>query len=379
MSTDLEARLRRLLSLPASSGDAEERALRRALGALPAVERPRHRVRALTLALAATIAVMTVAAGALAAAGALHVSLGRTTKTSPRAAVSRLVLQPGLNGTAAVIDGRLWLTTKGGTRIEGLPVSSAELSPHALYVGAGIGHTLVVMAPNGHRAWAHATRGDVAAISWAPSGLLIAYIAHVGERFQLRMIEGDGDHDRLIDPSVRPVRPSWRADGLALAYVGAGGHPVVYDLAHRSRSVASFAEGATAVSYAPDGASLAIMSRHRLWVAARAQRPLLVATEKGALSSIAWTRWALAAAVNRPGGRGFVRLIPRDGALVMQGLGVGAPVLALAGSGDAVTIAVGGPRPKLRVLTSAPRGTPSSEHVLLGLPAGSVVSYFITR
>jgi hypothetical protein len=123
------------------------------------------------------------------------------------------------------------------------------------------------------------------------------------------------------------------------------------------------------------------MSRHRLWVAARAQRPLLVATEKGTLSSIAWTRWALAAAVNRADGRGFVRLIPRHGALVMQGLGVGAPVLALAGSGDAVAIAVGGARPKLRILTSAPSdsGTPSSEHVLLGLPAGAHVTYFVTR
>jgi hypothetical protein len=379
MSIDLEARLRRLLALPASSGDAEERALRRALAALPAAERPRHRIRALTLALAATIAVMTVAAGALAAAGALHVSLGRTSKASPQAAASRLVLQPGLNGIAAVIDGRLWLTTKGGTRIEGLPVASAELSPHALYVGAGIGHALVVMAPDGRRAWAHATRGDVSAISWAPNGLLIAYVVHVAGGFQLRMIEGDGDHDRLIDPAVRAVRPSWRADGLALAYVGAGGHAVVYDLAHRSRSVASTADGATGVAYAPDGASLAIMSRHRLWVATRGQRPLLVATENGTLSSIAWTRWALAAAVNRTGGRGFVRLIPRHGALVMQGLGVGSPILALAGSGDAVTVAVGGPRPKLRVLTPAPHGTPSSMHVFAGLPAGTTVSYFVMR
>jgi hypothetical protein len=381
MSTGLEARLRRLLALPSSSGDAEERGLRRALGALPAAERPRHRARALTLALAATIAVMTVAAGALAAAGALHVSLGRAPKTASHVAASRLVLQPGMHGVAAVIDGRLWLTTQGGTRIEGLPVASAELSPHALYVGAGIGHTLVVMAPNGHRAWAHGTRGDVSAISWSPNGLLIAYVVHAGGGFQLRMIEGDGDHDRLIDPSVRPARPSWRADGLALAYVGAGGHAVVYDLAHRSRSVAAVAEGATAVAYAPDGTALAIMSRHRLWVAARTQRPLLVGTEKGTLSSIAWTRWSLAAAVNLPDGRGFVRLIPRHGALVMQGLGVGSPILALAGSADAVSIAVGGPRPKLRVLTSAPSGsgTPSSEHVLLGLPPGAHVSYFVTR
>jgi hypothetical protein len=379
VSTGLEARLRRLLAGPASSGDAEERGLRRALAALPAAERPRHRARTLALALAVALGVLTVAAGALAAAGALHVSLGVTTKASP-AAATRLVLQPGMQGIAAVIDGKLWLTTHGGTRIEGLPVASAELSPHALYVGAGIGHTLVVMAPNGRRAWAHATGGDVAAISWAPGGLLIAYVVHTPHGFQLRLIEGDGDHDRLIDPSVRPVRPSWRADGLALAYVGAGGRAVVYDLAHRSRAAAPVASGVTAVSYAPDGASLAIMSRHRLWLGARAQRPLLVVTERGTLSSLAWTRWALAAAVNRAGGRGFVRLVPRRGTLVMEGLGVGSPIVALAGSGDAVAIAVGGSRPRLRMLTSMPGGAglPSSERVLLGLPPGRV-SYFVTR
>jgi hypothetical protein len=380
VSTVLEARLRRLLSLPASSGDAEERALRRALGALPAAERPTHRVRALTLALAATVVMMTVAAGALAAAGALHVSLGRTSKTSSHATASRLVLQPGMNGIAAVIDGRLWLTTKGGTRIEGLPVSSAELSPHALYVGAGIGHTLVAMAPNGRRAWAHATRGDVSAISWAPNGLLIAYVVHAGGGFQLRMIEGDGDHDRLIDPSVRAVRPSWRADGLALAYVGAGGHAVVYDLAHRSRSVTAVADGADAVAYAPGGKALAIGSRHRVWVAVGPQGPLLVANEGGLVTGIAWSRWSLAVGVNPFHGGAFVRFIGRNGArLVMQGVAMGARVLALAGSGDAVAVAVGGPRPKLRILTPAPHGAPSSEHVLVGLPAGAVVSYFVTR
>jgi hypothetical protein len=379
MSTDLEARLRRRLSLPASSGDAEERGLRRALGALPAAERPRHRVRALTFALAATVAGMTIAAGALAAAGALHVSIGRTSKASPRATASTLVLPSGLNGIAAVIDGRLWLTTKGGTRIEGLPVASAELSPHALYVGAGIGHTLVVMAPNGRRAWAHATRGDVSAISWAPDGLLIAYVVHVGGGFQLRMIEGDGDHDRLIDPSVRAVRPSWRADALALAYVGAGGHAVVYDLAHRSRTVTGAADGVDVVAFAPKGKALAIASRHRVWLTTRARRPIFVATEKAVLSSIAWTQRALAVAVDPAGGKGFVRLIPRQDALAIQGLGVGSPVLALAGSGDAVIVAVGGQHPRLRILTAAPRGMPSSERVLPGLPAGGRVSYLVTR
>jgi hypothetical protein len=324
--------------------------------------------------------VMVVAAGALAAAGALHVSLGRRSKASSHLSAARLTLEPGMRGMAAVIDGRLWLTTKGGTRIEGLPVASAELSPHALYVGVGIGHTLVVMAPNGKRAWAHSTRGDVSAISWAPNGLLIAYVVHVRGRFQLRVIEGDGDHDRLIDPSVRPARPSWRADELALAYVGAGGHAVVYDLAHRSRRVASVAEAVSAVSYSPDGKALAIASRHRVWVSSSRHPPALAANEGGLLAGIAWTRWSLAVCVNPSHGGAFVRFIGRNGAhLVMQRLVTGARILAVAGSGNAVAVAAGGPHPKLRILTSAPLGTPSSEHVQLGLPAGVTVSYFVTR
>lgn len=280
MSSELEARLRRLLAGAASTGDVEERALRRALGALPAPDRGRHRRRALTLAVAATIGVMSLAAGALAAAGALHVSLGRTapstSATGSSSGATRLVLQQGRRGVAAVIDGRLWLTTQNGMRIEGLPVSSAELSPHARYVGAGMGHELVVMAPNGRRAWMHPARGDVVSISWAPNGLVIAYVVRTRAGFQLRLIEGDGDHDRLLDPAVRPARPSWRPDTLALAYVGAGGHAVVYDFAHRSRAVPKIAAAASAVSFAPTGDTLAVTAARRVWIIAGGKLPRLV-------------------------------------------------------------------------------------------------------
>jgi hypothetical protein len=74
-------------------------------------------------------------------------------------------------------------------------------------------------------------------MAWSPSGLRIAYVACARGRFQLRLIEGDGDHDRLVDASVRPVRPVWRRDSLAVRYVGAGGHETVYDLARRAHRV----------------------------------------------------------------------------------------------------------------------------------------------
>jgi len=93
------------------------------------------------------------------------------------------------------------------------------------------------MSPDGTRAWSHPTAGPVVAIAWAPSGLRIAYVVRLPHRFALHLIEGDGDHDVVVDDSVRPARPVWRADSLAVTYTGAGGRRTVYDLAHRTHRV----------------------------------------------------------------------------------------------------------------------------------------------
>ena len=74
----------------------------------------------------------------------------------------------------------------------------------------------------------------------------------------LHVIWGNGKHDTTIDRSVRPVRPSWRADSLAFAYVGGGGKAIVYDLAHRSRRVVGRASTVTHVAFAPSGKTLAL-------------------------------------------------------------------------------------------------------------------------
>jgi len=231
MSTELEQRLERALSrLPRPGGDAQERARAAALATLPPVHEPlRHARRTIVLA-AATVAVLVAVAAGLAATGTVTFAV-RSSKPAP----PHLVLPARSDGVAAFVDGRLWLLTRGGARIEGLRASAAALSPHALYVAVGLGRSLVAMAPNGRTAWAHETRGEVEAIAWAPDGLRIAYVVRVARGFELRTIEGDGDHDRLLDTSVRPSRPSWRPDSLALAYVGAGGHVVVYDFGHASR------------------------------------------------------------------------------------------------------------------------------------------------
>lgn len=305
MPNEPESRLRNLFAqLPAASQAAEDRALAAALAALPPpATRHVRPVRTAVLVAAAAVCLLAVSAGALGAAGALHVSLGQTAKPARvgTAAGSRLSLPRGAHGIAALVDGRLWFTNHH-LRIEGLPVDSAALSPHALYVAAGIGDSLVVMAPGGTRAWSHPAGGRVVAIAWAPSGLRIAYVvrkATGGE--QLRMIEGDGDHDRLLDGAVRSVAPSWRADALALAYVGAGGRPVVYDLSRRSHHVVGDERmtDATTLAFAPRGRALAIGSRTRLWVLGP-RRASAADLGRAPVAGIAWAGDRVAAALDPP-------------------------------------------------------------------------------
>ena len=265
MSSELEQRLEGLLAvLPEPDAGAGEEALHRALRALHPVAPARRGLRAAVLVFAATAVLLGIAAGSLAAAGALHVHFGAA---KPKPIVTKtLQLPSGTAGIAAVVNGRLSVVTKGGFRLQGLPVSAASLSPHALFVAAGIGHSLVAMAPDGHRAWSHPTRGTVVAIAWAPFGNRIAYIVRAPGRLVLRVIWGNGKNDEVIAREVRAVRPSWRADSLAFAYVGAGGKAIVYDLGHRSRSVIAVRAPVTGVAFAPTGDSIAVEQLDGIWV-----------------------------------------------------------------------------------------------------------------
>ena len=232
MSNELERRLEGFLTeLPEPGPEVGERARIAAVAALRPAPTARRGLRTAVLAFAAALVLLAVAAGSLAAAGALHVSFGQKQR---RPTTPQLVLPRGAVGVAVVVDGRLSVVTRSGFRLQGLPVSSAALSPHALYVAAGIGESLVAMSPDGRRAWSHSAGGTVVAIAWAPFGNRIAYVVRRGRRLVLHVIWGNGRNDAVVDRSVRDVRPAWRADSLAFAYVGGGGTPIVYDLAHQS-------------------------------------------------------------------------------------------------------------------------------------------------
>jgi hypothetical protein len=111
-----------------------------------------------------------------------------------------------------------------------MPATTAELSPRALYAVVGVGTSLVAFAPGRRRAWTHQTAGPALAVSWSPDGLKIAYVVRANGENRLRLIEGDGDHDRLLDRHVAPLKPRWRPDSLAIHYRTARGREATFDL-----------------------------------------------------------------------------------------------------------------------------------------------------
>jgi hypothetical protein len=274
MSSELEQRLEAALGrLPRPTREASSRARAGALAVL-APDRRRARVK-LAIAAAAIAFALGAGAAALAATGNLHVRLGSPAKHA-RAIPERLSVPAGTRGIAVVAGGKLWLTTSTGLRIEGLPVSAAELSPRALYAVVGIGSSLVALAPGGRRAWVHPTGGRVIAAAWSPDGLKIAYVVSSPRGNILRMIEGDGSPDRLLARGVLPVRPTWRADSLAVAYVNARRRAASFDL--RTGSTRTFDTnrcGGTAhgVFYSRTAPALAVYSARGVAVVQRWSRP----------------------------------------------------------------------------------------------------------
>jgi hypothetical protein len=395
MPSEIERELEQLFAqLPEPDPEVQERALAAALAALqPRQLRPHRSLQRLAILLAAALVLLALAAGALAAAGALHVSFGQQSHHPTRKSSigsPQLQVPAGAHGIAAVIDRRLWLTTRSGLRLQGLPVSTAALSPHALYVAAGIGNALVAMAPDGRRAWSHPTTGKVAAIAWAPDGLRIAYIVHTRRGFRLHLIVGNGTDDREIDQAVRPVPPSWRADSLAFAYVAAGGKPVIYDLGHHSRHLISApaARDATRLAFAPSGSALTIATRNGFLLTGTGGRPNGGSFKPSLIAGLGWLNGQIAVAVNpaHPRDQGpFLQLFKVDHgeAIPMGQLIPPAPIKALDTDNGQLTIAVAASS-SLRVLSSSP-GTPrrqvrlSRSPAFLTLPPSSRISSLAVR
>lgn len=260
-----------LTGLPEPEDAASQRARRVALDSLPgSALRSRRRM---PLLIAAGLAMALAGGGAVAAIGGALRDDAPPPRPQPVLEVipGKVSAPQRGNGITALVDGKLWLATREGLTIEGLPASAAALSPHARFVVVGMGTSLVAMAPDGRRAWTLQTRGEVVAAAWAPAAILIAYVVKTSRGNELWLVEGNGDNPHPLVVDVAPVTPSWRPDSQAIAYVDRRGRAMVFDRMTNTIAPAdpvrcfdrSVGE-AVGVAYAPSGnvdARLAFITR----------------------------------------------------------------------------------------------------------------------
>ncbi|HYX76955.1 MAG TPA: hypothetical protein VE757_07245 [Gaiellaceae bacterium] len=122
------------------------------------------------------------------------------------------------------------------------------------------------------------------------------------------MIEGDGSPDRVLARGVLPVKPAWRADSLAVAYVDARGRGSSFDLTTDStRAFDTSRCGGTAdgVFYSRNSRALAVYTARGVAVVRRWSRPPRCRTLAPSLSRIGGGWLASGQLVN---GRLFGRL-----------------------------------------------------------------------
>jgi hypothetical protein len=173
-----------------------------------------------------------------------------------------IVLPRGAVAFAAAADGRVWLAASSGTRLVGAPATAYELSPGAIWSVVGSQGAMRAVGVQQHgQGFRRAVAGTPLAAAWAPAGIRIAYVVQTPDGDRLHDMYGNGTHDFLVGRRVAPVRPSWRWDSQAFAYVAAGGRVMIHNAISGWTSPLARACGirhATAVQFAPFGGLLAI-------------------------------------------------------------------------------------------------------------------------
>lgn len=253
----------RALRAPAEEA-AQERAWPAVRDAFVARERvPRrssHRRIAFGLA-AAAIVVAALTPPGLAVVGYLH---DRIVRDPPRPTVPA----PLATGT----PGRLLLTTEAGVwvlrgdgsgRLLGR-YGAATWSPTGRFVAVIRDNALYAVEPDtGTVRWPLVRQAPLADVRWAPKdGFRIAY----REGDDLRVVDGDGTHDRLLARAIGGAPAAWRP----------GSHVLAYDAGDGSVAIADVDGGETT--------TMPVTGTIRSLLYSAAGRTLLVATDAGLLA-----------------------------------------------------------------------------------------------
>ncbi len=201
------------------------------------------------------------------------------------------------------------------------------------------------LAPSGRQVWSRRVGEPVtdcgacnvvASIAWSPDGSRIAYVVRTPTRKQvLHLIWRNGTHDTVIDRNARPGQPSWRTDSRALAYVGAGTSPIIYNLTRRSRQVIRWPiarSPATHLAFAPHGNELAIGTETGALLVGGRDRVVW----RGQTWGVGWLggRLAVSERLGHAAGRYVTQLytVTHSGATPSRATGLPAPILAIARS-----------------------------------------------
>jgi hypothetical protein len=254
---ELRAALRR--AVPEDDG-ARERSWRVVQASFASRERPPRRRRWAWLIVVA--ALTPVAAAGVAAASAPHSDVGRWVRgvlgVGQRDARPVLGHVPGGGRLLVQAGSSAWVVASDGAKRRLGAYAGTSWSPHGLFVVGWRGRELTALEPGGAVRWSLSPRERVASASWGPvDGYRIAYVAGS----QLRIVWGNGSHDRRYGVVRAAVTPAWRPDDRhVLAYADASTRRGASAASTRGRGASPAStrgRGASAASSTGMGASTA--------------------------------------------------------------------------------------------------------------------------
>jgi hypothetical protein len=244
--------------------DAQERAwkiVRAAWTERDPVAHPRTIRRAPLVAFAAVLA---VAAAVLSPPGmAVLGSIKDAVRGEPNAKPALFSLPAP--GQLLVTSARgTWVVQHDGTKRLLRGYRNPAWSPNGIYIAAVHGHELRAIEPTGAEHWSLARSAAIRFPVWtdaSPPCCRIAYLAGS----TLRVVNGDSTGDRMLATAVAPVRPAWRPQTHALAFVDESGAVRIVDAdAGKPLRIVRPEERALGLGWSADGRYLLVRGARRI-------------------------------------------------------------------------------------------------------------------